>query len=225
MLGKPTFICFILATCVLLGCNKKENTFTYLALGDSYTIGTAIGEKNSYATKIADRIQDSLPNSHVSLKIIAQNGWTTADLRQGILNEKPQGPFQLVTMLIGVNNQYQHLSKEEYHIEFLDLIQKAISLAANNKSNVIAFSIPDYGVCPAAVSNKNQIAQDINQFNAINKHICDSVGIKYIDITPISRQALGNQHLVAPDQLHFSGQMHDLWVEKFTEKSNLILPH
>ena len=211
-------ILVLVACCTVLGFMVPNNQFSYLALGDSYTIGTAIGEQKAYPVLLLDSMKKGTPNFYADVEVIAKNGWTTRDLLNGITKEKPKGPYDMVSLLIGVNNQYQHLSKAEYRSEFTELLEKSIALAGGKKENVFVISIPDYGVCPVAIDNLESISPDIDAFNEINKSITDAMGVSYVDITEISRTAKGNKELIASDGLHFSAKMHELWVEEILEK-------
>lgn len=191
----------------------KGKVVRYLALGDSYTIGTAIGEKKSYAAQLADNMESESFIDSLALSVIAQNGWTTADLRQGISAAKPDSAYDLVSLLIGVNNQYQNRSRKEYRQQFKALLQYSIILAGNQKENVVVLSIPDWSATPAGTGNRTNIAAQIDSFNADNRAITDSLGITYFNITPISRTAVGNPELVAKDNLHFSAKLHELWLD------------
>jgi lysophospholipase L1-like esterase len=152
-------------------------------------------------------------------EIIAQTGWTTDELAGAIEREKQNKQYNLVTLLIGVNNQYRGRSPAEYQIEFRALLQTAIDFANNNARNVIVVSIPDYGVTPFGKNNNPaQIAQEIDAFNAINLAETENANARYVDITPISREASNNSNLIANDGLHPSAEMYKLWVKQ-------ILPH
>lgn len=186
----------------------------YLALGDSYTVGTAIGQENAYPYLLKDALEANVSISTVSVDVIAKNGWTTNNLLQSISTEKPLSDHDLVTLLIGVNNQYQGKSKQVYRKEFRALLDQSVQFGAGDKSRVFVLSVPDWGVTPAADrSRKEEIALDIDQFNKINKEISDSVGVVYFEITALSRSADNNLYLVAKDGLHFSEKMHELWLD------------
>lgn len=191
--------------------NANVKTYRYLALGDSYTIGTAIGEKKAYPVLLVDSLESQIPDS-VEYEVIARNGWTTADLQIGINSAEPDSSFDVVTILIGVNNQYQGLSISEYRSEFLNLLNQAISFAQGEKERVLVISIPDWGVSPAGAGNRNQIAAEINDFNFAQKQVCDSLEVDFIDITSLSRTGLSNSAYIASDGLHFSAKMHQLWM-------------
>ncbi|MCR9154905.1 MAG: SGNH/GDSL hydrolase family protein [Bacteroidetes bacterium] len=214
---------------VLLACAKQDapptskvakeasKTYRYLALGDSYTIGTAIGPENSYAAILGDSLAITNPEDSLVYEVIAKNGWTTKDLLQGISASQPDSSFDVVSILIGVNNQYQRRSIAEYESEFKILLGKAASFGKQDYSNVVVISIPDWGVSPAGAANRAQVASEIDAFNAAQKLICDTLGVRFIDITPLSRTALNNAALIASDGLHFSSEMHRLWTKLIFE--------
>ena len=126
---------------------------------------------------------------------------------------QPLAGFNLVSLLIGVNNQFQGRSSQAYSLEFEDLLTTAIQLAGNSPEHVFVLSIPDYAYTPFGNGNP-VISSQINQFNAINRQIAENHNVKYIDITPISRNGLAQPELVASDGLHPSGKMYSLWVQE-----------
>ncbi len=203
-------------------CQAQEDNFSYLALGDSYTIGTAIGENNSYSSLLADSLENADIFLKVQYEVVAQNGWTTRDLIESINSKNLKTEYDLVSLLIGVNNQYQALSKDEYAEEFEILLRKSIDLANGNPNRVFVVSIPDYGVCPAAMANQLSIASDIDAFNKINKAISRKLGVSYFNITTISRSALNDPNMVASDGLHFSAKMHQLWMQEIFENVRIM---
>lgn len=144
--------------------------------------------------------------------IIARTGWTTDELDRAIDAEAPQGTYDLVTLLIGVNDQYRGRTAENYRPEFIKLLQRAIGFANNRPARVIVVSIPDWGATPFGQSRKN-VGPEIDAFNAINRAETARLGANYIDITPISREAPRDPTLIARDQLHPSGKMYSRWVE------------
>jgi lysophospholipase L1-like esterase len=227
---------FILTLAVLLiqACQHKENSMTnpnnstipdpiqsdsiaFLALGDSYTIGQAVDISQRWPVQLADSL--SMAGFEMEeVDIIAQTGWTTGNLKQAIASVKLPGPYNLVSLLIGVNNQYQGLDTASYREEFRELLQMAVSFADGNKDHVIVVSIPDYSVTPFAQNmNPEKIAREIDQFNAINLDESIKAGVLYVDVTPISRLAEEDTELIAGDGLHPSGKMYTEWVK-------LILP-
>lgn len=185
----------------------------YLALGDSYTIGESVPEAERWPVQLAARLRQQGFNITPPL-IIARTGWTTAELTAGIAQANPQGPFDLVSLLIGVNNQYRGYDQEEYRQEFTALLEQAIGFAGGNAGRVFVLSIPDWGVTPFATGrNVAQITAEIDAFNSINQAESARLGVAYIDITPISRQAVNDDSLIAYDGLHPSGKMYAEWVE------------
>jgi lysophospholipase L1-like esterase len=191
--------------------------FHYLALGDSYTVGESVAEAARWPVQLVARLRaGGVPLAEP--QIVAQTGWTTDELMAGIETAEPHGPFDLVSLLIGVNNQYRGRSEEEYGQQFATLLRQAVSFAGDQPHRVIVLSIPDWGVTPfAAGRNRDRIAAEIDAFNAINRTETERMGAHYVDITPISRQAQTNPELTAEDGLHPSGQMYAAWVE-------LVLP-
>lgn len=189
----------------------------YLALGDSYTIGEAVGEHERYPVQLKDSLAKFNFNIY-DLNIIARTGWTTANLLTALQATPPTGTYDLVTLLIGVNNQYQGLSLQQYSTEFSTLLEKSIQYAGNNKNNVVVISIPDYSVVPfAKYSDTVKIRTQLEQFNLTNKNIAGYYGVKYTDVFSLSQEARFNKSLVAKDSLHFSGLEYAKW-------TNLLLP-
>lgn len=216
--------------CLLLACNKGNTndmiidpipqpstaSLTYLALGDSYTIGEAVAQNLSFPFQLVNQLKTQ--NMVVANpKIIAKTGWTTDELQVAIKVEDIQQKFDVVTLLIGVNNQYRGNSQSTYRKEFKELLQTAISYANGNKKHVFVVSIPDWGVTPFGKSSGKAvetIAKEIDAFNAINKEESLALGISYTDITPSSRNAATDLALVASDGLHPSGKMYNEWAVK-----------
>ncbi len=186
---------------------------TYMALGDSYTIGEGVAEAERWPVQLAARLrQAGFPLADP--QIIARTGWTTGELEAGIEATQPHGPFALVTLLIGVNNQYRRLSLPDYEKGFGRLLAQAIAFADNDPNRVIVVSIPDWGVTPFAEGReRSAIAQAIDQFNTVNREAAAHAGVYYVDVTPISRLAANDATLLADDGLHPSGRMYTSWVE------------
>lgn len=188
---------------------------TYLALGDSYTIGEAVTQQESFPFQLAEAL--NAESIAVAMpKIIAKTGWTTDELQAAIIADNDTKVYDLVTLLIGVNNQYRGLSQLVYRNEFKELLATAIKFAGGNTSKVFVVSIPDWGVTPFALSSNRdlaQISEEINGFNAINKVEALALGISYTEITAASRNAKNQQDLLANDGLHPSGIMYSQWVK------------
>ena len=190
----------------------------YLALGDSYTIGESVAASERWPVQLTARLRArGLPIDDPLL--IATTGWTTGELSRAIEQANPIGPFDLVTLLIGVNNQYRGRSENEYRQQFHALLQRAIAYAGDDPARVVVLSIPDWSVTPFATgmgaekSSLARIAGQIDQFNAINRTETERSGAHYIDITPLSRAAATDRSLLAPDGLHPSGKMYAQWVK------------
>ncbi|MEO5985105.1 MAG: SGNH/GDSL hydrolase family protein [Ferruginibacter sp.] len=188
-----------------------NTTQSFLALGDSYTIGQSVTASERFP-EITVSLLNASGKKIQPPRIIATTGWTTRDLLNA-LNNNP-GTFDIVTLLIGVNNQYQGKSQDEYRSQFTTLLLKAIQYAGNRKNRVFVLSIPDYSVTPFAQgSDVAKIAREIDQFNAINKEISLSNGVNYLDITPISREGKTDGSLQAGDGLHPSGKQYLRWAQ------------
>jgi lysophospholipase L1-like esterase len=189
----------------------------FLALGDSYTIGESVDAAERWPVQLAKRLRDEGVSMEDPL-IIATTGWTTDELAAGIAQRNPQGPFDLVSLLIGVNNQYRGRDLNEYRGQFVALLEQAIALAGGQPQRVIVLSIPDWGVTPfAANRHRETVSGEINAFNVVNAEEAARLGAHYVDITPSSRQAAADPDLLAGDGLHPSGKMYTAWTE-------LVLP-
>ncbi len=191
--------------------NKGENT--YLALGDSYTIGQSVSETERFPTQLVNELNKT-KILFQEPKIIAKTGWTTIELIQAIKNADLQKKYDLVTLLIGVNNEFQGQSSIVFEKELKELCETAIQLAGGNKKSVILLTIPDYGFTPFGSRKQEQISRRITEFNDIVKATAVAVGIKLVDITPISKQGLKDTELIANDGLHPSEKMYSLWVNE-----------
>jgi lysophospholipase L1-like esterase len=187
---------------------------TYLALGDSYTIGESVPAEESFPYQLAAELSKArYPVSQP--EIIATTGWTTNELINAVSNDKKDKKYDIVTLLIGVNNQYRGYNQETYRTEFIQLLNTAIAHANGSKNHVFVLSIPDWGVTPFADGrDRSQIAREIDQFNAINKQETQKASVAYVDITSISKQAADDPSLNAEDGLHPSAKMYGLWVRE-----------
>ena len=201
----------------------KSTSLSFLALGDSYTIGESVSENERWPVQLAV----TLRNNGVPLSdpvIIARTGWTTDELDNAIDERKPSGLFDLVSLLIGVNNQYRGRSNEEYRKEFTALLQRAIGFAGGRPSRVLVISIPDWGVMPFAEGcDRNRIAKEIDAFNGVNWEESVRAGVQYVDITPISREVGRYPELMGDDGLHPSGVQYKYWVELIEPKARKAL--
>ncbi|MCH7975216.1 MAG: SGNH/GDSL hydrolase family protein [Bacteroidetes bacterium] len=181
-----------------------------LALGDSYTIGEGVAENQRWPVQLATRLRtQDIPLANP--EIIAMTGWTTDELAVGIDKAHLLGPYDFVSLLIGVNNQYRGRSLEEYQQQFRGLLQRAIAFGAGDASRVLVVSIPDWSVTPFA--NRRDcaaIAAEIDVFNAANREETERTNAGYLDITPLS-SAQGK--MVVKDGLHPNGKAYAAWAE------------
>ena len=191
--------------------DQPTQTIKYLALGDSYTIGQGVEESLRWPNQLAQMLLEE--NYDITkTEIIAKTGWKTSDLLSAIADNNVED-YNLVSLLIGVNNQYNNQSFSIFEDEFDLLLSKSIDIAGNLGS-VFLLSIPDYGVTPFGNNNSQNIALDIDKYNEFMKQRCIDQGIQFIDITEISRQLGDLPGSLAPDNLHPSGSQYTKWTEK-----------
>jgi lysophospholipase L1-like esterase len=200
-----------------------STTYSYLALGDSYTIGENVPIYDSFPYQTVQLLRKA-GYSFYAPEIVAKTGWTTDELQAGIANNKLLPQYDIVSLLIGVNNQYRGRSLQEYTEHFESLLKRAIAFANNKYTHVFVLSIPDWGVTPFAKDrNSATIAHEIDSFNAVNKLFAEKYNVKYIDITPGTRLAANDTTLLAGDQLHYSGKEHFHWATKLAEAIQKII--
>lgn len=194
--------------------NISDTTLRYLALGDSYTIGQDVSEAECWPVQLVEALKEEGVSIDLP-RIIARTGWATDELSLAIDKEQIKDTFNIVSLLIGVNNQYRGRSAESFRPEFNALLGKAVAFAGNDTSRVFVLSIPDWGVTPFADGrDRDKIAREIDAFNAVIKEETALRNILFFDITPISREAASDLSLLAPDQLHPSGIMYNRWVNE-----------
>lgn len=225
--------CLLLFT-LLAACSSTNETYptfpsnsktklNYLALGDSYTIGQSVCETCRFPLQLQDSLEKILPsNKIISTKIIATTGWTTTNLIAAIATQNPTNEYDLVTLLIGVNNQYQNKPFNLYEQEFPELVNIAISKAKGNKANVVVVSIPDYAYTPFGNGNTT-ISTQIDVYNAFAENYCIENNITFVNITDITRQGLSQPNLVATDGLHPSEIAYSKFVELILPKAKVVL--
>jgi len=184
-----------------------------LALGDSYTIGQSVSEDYRYPEQVVAKL---CAGDHICFEkpqIIATTGWTTGNLIDAITSAPPSGPYQAVTLLIGVNNQFQGRSQEEYATQLSTLLKRSIALAGNQPAHVLVLSIPDYSVTPFGQSTGNAaaIVRSVDSFNTICHQLAINYKVNWLDVTTESRKAAADPTLIAADGLHFSGKEYEIW--------------
>ena len=188
-----------------------SQSLTYLALGDSYTIGESVKEELRWPNQLATEMEGFV--SIDQPKIIATTGWTTDELMKGIAEANLEGQYDIVSLLIGVNNQYRGYPFAQYEKEFVELMEIAESRMKAG-GTLFVVSIPDYGVTPfGQKKDSGKIGKELDQYNAYAKSVAEERGYPFFNITEISRKALEDSSLVAKDELHPSGKMYTQWVE------------
>lgn len=201
--------------------------YTFLALGDSYTIGEDVPLVENFPTQLVAQLR----NKNIPIadpRILAQTGWRTDQLMAAIADDTTLSgkTFSLVTLCIGVNNQYQHIDFGIYEKEFEMLLHTAILLAGRHPECVLVLSIPDWAWTTYGqnfTSEPFYISTAIDQYNAFNRAMSEKMGVQYINVTEISRQGLEIPNMLAPDGLHPSGQQYARWVEILKEKALKVL--
>lgn len=229
---------FLILIIIMLSCNSTESKITifpnpasnmnennpkrtFLALGDSYTIGQSIDEKDRWSRQLIDLMKDEF--NITKYEIIARTGWTTSELIDAIEAKKLNEQYDMVSLLIGVNNQYRGQSLDTYRVEFRQLLNISTKFAKNDTKKVIVLSIPDWGKTPFAEGKgKDNIAAEIDAFNLVAKEECTKMNIIFIDITEITRKNIDSS-MFASDGLHYSGKMYGLWANQVLQTSKNIL--
>ncbi len=196
----------------------QNDGFKFLALGDSYTAGTGEIQKNSWPVQFVASLKKKGIEVTES-QIIAKAGWTTTDLLNQLESENPGTDFNLVSLLIGVNNQYRNIDISIFEKEFPLLLEKSITLAKNDSKNVFVLSIPDWSVTPfAKFKDKSKIVKALKAYNSIIEKEAKRLNVQFIEITKISRNAGVNPGLIASDSLHPSKKMYRMWVKRIQKK-------
>lgn len=191
-----------------------KHYFTYLALGDSYTIAEAVPLHESFPYQTVQLLRTNGLHIHAP-EIVATTGWTTLELAEHILHTKLNEDYDFVTLMIGVNNQYRGSSIEDYKNDFEFLLKKALHFADDKNDHVIVLSIPDWSVTPFAKDDDvKKIEQEINEFNKVNAAIAKQYKVHYIDVTRSSKEAANDASLIAKDGLHPSGKEYAKWAEQ-----------
>lgn len=220
---KKTHLSFFFLFCYLaISCTQNKD-ISYLALGDSYTIGEAVSEDLRWPVQLAKKLNGEGIKVNDPL-IIAKTGWTTNELQEAIEEKEPGTDYDLVSLLIGVNNQYRGYPIDQYKKEFKELLIQAVTFADGDTTKVFVVSIPNYGVTPFGMEKgEEKIRQELLVYDAIADSISSAMNIPFINITPISEKAKEDSSYIANDQLHPSGKQYKEWVELIFPKVKMIL--
>ena len=195
-----------------------NGAFNYLALGDSYSIGEGVEEKERWPILLANELS-KFKKKNISAKIVAQTGWSCDELIAAIQNESISNYQNLVSICIGVNDQYRGYPVDDFKSSFLILLNLAIAFADHKKENVVVLSIPDWSVTPFAKDrNSEEIAQAIKAYNQLKQSICEQKGVSFINITELTQLAATDRSYLTKDGLHYSKKMHQLWVKEVITK-------
>ncbi len=191
----------------------SKHTHSFLALGDSYTIGEGLPLFESFPYQVVRLLRLKGFHFHAA-EIVAKTGWTTFELAENILHSKLEPPYDFVTLCIGVNNQYRNLPANEYKNDFEFLLKKAIHLCSENASHVVVLSIPDWSTTPFAKNrNPEKIGHEIERFNSINNLLADQYKAAYLDITPGTKTAGNDTTFLIDDKLHYSAKEYERWAK------------
>ena len=193
--------------------NALAHKYTFLSLGDSYTIGESVEEKDRWSVQLATMLREKGVDV-APPDIIARTGWTTDELARAIQESGNTNSYDLVSLLIGVNNQYRGQPLDRYRTELRGLLQTAIGFAKGRPDRVVVLSIPDWGVTPFAKDrDKARIAAEIDAFNVVCREEARQAGVRFCDITPLTRHVGKDPSQMASDGLHYSGLQHRRWAE------------
>jgi lysophospholipase L1-like esterase len=205
-------------TALLLGLAMTAATpepITFLALGDSYTIGESVASEGRWPVQLAARLR-ARGIEIAPPRIVARTGWTTDELSEAIDDAQITARYGLVSLLIGVNNQYRGRELANYREEFAGLLERAIGFAGGDPKRVVVVSIPDWGMTPFAKARGRdaaQIGRELDAYNAAAREIAQKRGVAFVDITGISRDPGAKKEMLAEDGLHPSAKQYALWAE------------
>jgi len=204
-----------------MSSTNDKKIITYLALGDSYTIGEQVCLTDSFpyqAIQLLRKDERAKDLAFYAPEIVAKTGWTTDELSAAIDGYKTLDQYDIVSLLIGVNNQYRGRPLDNFETEFIALLEKAIGFSATGAAAVYVLSIPDWGVTPFAEGrDRNKIAMEIDDYNEVCERIAKKYKTNYIDITPSQREDAEDAEFVAGDGLHPSGKEYAKWAARFVE--------
>ncbi len=203
----------------MINTGTALTSISYLALGDSYTIGEAVDSTHRWPVQLADSLRRIHHLRVDEPQIVATTGWTTNELQHGIEQADLKDKYELISLLIGVNNQYRGYAFEQFEEEYEALIKWAIQHSVHGASGIFAVSIPNYGVTPfGQARGEDTIRAELLAYDAKAKEICQRFGIPFFDITPISELTKDNPTFIADDQLHPSGLQYTEWVRSFASQ-------
>jgi lysophospholipase L1-like esterase len=203
-----------LVPALLSRAEEKPSAARILALGDSYTIGEGVEGDQRWPEQLARALRTSGIDV-AEPRVIATTGWRSDELIKALAGAELAPPYDLVTLQIGVNDQYQDHREATYPQRFVALLRRALELAGNDPARVIVVSIPDYSVTPfVEPGDRRRVSTALERYNRVNRGAATSAGVGYVDITEISRLALGDASLLAADGLHPSGAMYTRWVQE-----------
>lgn len=233
LLGAASLFMFCKKTAPLSTQASRKDTittplpraFTYLALGDSYTIGQSVGVNDRFPMQAVSMLRTAGYNM-ADAEIVATTGWTTGNLLQALKERELSEPYDFVSLLIGVNNQFRGLPLDRYRAEFTTLLRRSIRLAGNRPDRVVVVSIPDYSVTPFAIGpiDRGKIAREINLFNKVNRQLAAAHHAHYLNVTEESRKAAYYPGLIATDGLHFSAIEYKIWAALLVEIMKQNIP-
>ena len=193
---------------------EARSPLTYLALGDSYTIGEGVAPRERWPMQLVVALRrDGIAVDDP--RVIATTGWTTDELSAAMDAAEPLGTWAFVSLLIGVNNQYRGRDAGEYEQQFDALLRRAVSLAGGRAGRVLVLSIPDWGVTPFAHADgadPSRVEHELDDYNARARLRCEAAGVAFVDITPVSRARGAEPAMLVADGLHPSGAMYALWM-------------
>ena len=193
----------------------------YLALGDSYTIGESVAMEDNFPNQLC-RILNQSAEHFEAPSIIAKTGWTSDELMNAIAKAKPSFDHDLVTLLVGVNNQYRSLPMDTYYWQFYSLLCQAILFAGSNPQKVVVLSIPDWGLTPFNKDrDKQHVSTEIDQYNKINRDLAENLGTRYLDITQSTRIHATDSTFLATDLLHYSANEYEVWAQQVAKCFNV----
>ncbi|MFO7616999.1 MAG: SGNH/GDSL hydrolase family protein [Bacteroidales bacterium] len=220
------FIFSVLAGVIGLGAFGQvalgDQPLRILALGDSYTIGEGVDESERFPNQLGELLM--LKGYRIeSIDILAKTGWRTDELIEAIGSANPARDYDLVTLLIGVNNQYQKKKFKTFLREFRHLTDLAISLAGGRPDRVLVISIPDYSYTPFGqkLDRPAKTSNEIHHYNRNNRIIAGQLGVRYVEITKISKATLKDPSLLTTDGLHPSGKLYGQWAREIIRQLSL----